>query len=129
MYLNLARLFSPTLNVLLFPGNLSILPPAEIYGSFLGRSAFDKPTIFTTATLPTFPLPPLSPVAIPSDHSMWCTERLFSTSRTADWDECLWQFWLESFGQVDLIPITGWNQEDSTLSNLVVSFQCIILSN
>ncbi len=45
----------------------------------------------------------LSPMLILRDHPLWCTERFAfvpapSASRTVDWDACLWQVQLETFG-------------------------------
>ncbi|KAI0293354.1 hypothetical protein B0F90DRAFT_1402213 [Multifurca ochricompacta] len=47
----------------------------------------------------------LAPVLIPRDHPLWCTERFSfvpapvpATQRAADWDACLWQVQLETFG-------------------------------
>jgi hypothetical protein len=43
------------------------------------------------------------------NHSVWCTERFFlASSRDFDWDACLWQLWLDSFGDVSFLQIPDW---------------------
>jgi len=100
MYLNIARLFAPTARVVLFPGNLSALPPPDIYSPILVHPLSDlhQPAILSGAA--SWPFPLLSPVVLHRDHSLWCTERFFfSGSRAANWEECLWQLSLETVNQ------------------------------
>ncbi|CCM02740.1 uncharacterized protein FIBRA_04847 [Fibroporia radiculosa] len=131
-FLNLARLFSQTPYVALFPGNLSTAPPKTLYRSL--KPAFgstsssraivgpslqkegQRPAILTTRGQTGFPFSLLAPVVLPRDDPLWCTERFFLSStaaatantRAADWEECLWQIWLENFGDVDVRPTRGW---------------------
>jgi hypothetical protein len=102
-YLNLARLFSRTDHVMLFPGNFSILPPPTLFETLLSQLQ-RRPTrlaIISNQNDTMFPFPTLTPAIVSNDHSMWCTERFFlSSSRDFDWDACLWQLWLNSFGDV-----------------------------
>jgi hypothetical protein len=102
-YLNLARLFSRTDHVMLFPGNFSILPPPTLFETLLSQLQ-RRPTrlaIISNQNDTMFPFPTLAPAIVSNDHSMWCTERFFlSSSRDFDWDACLWQLWLNSFGDV-----------------------------
>ncbi|CAL1707491.1 unnamed protein product [Somion occarium] len=114
-YLNFARLFSPTPQVVLVPGNLSVLPPKAFYRSFFSnssasaRNVSSKPILFTSRGQPSFPYSSLSPVVMSRDDPLWCTERFFlSVSRQADWSECLWQVWLEHFGDLDVKQTTDW---------------------
>lgn len=113
-FLNLARAFAQTPMVALFPGNLSVVPSKTFQRSIASSSSFsaDKPVIFSLRGRATFPFTPLSPVLMDRDNPVWCTERFFpGLSRSADWTECLWQIWLESFGSVDVHPTTDWIDE------------------
>ncbi|KAI0930682.1 hypothetical protein AcV5_007333 [Taiwanofungus camphoratus] len=124
-FLNLARLFSPTSQVVLFPGNLSMIPPKALYRTLLPHSSTSsaaiveppnahtanrhRPTILTTRDRTSFPFSPLAPVVLGRDDPLWCTERFFPPfSRAADWEECLWQVWLEYFGDVEVRQTRGW---------------------
>lgn len=43
------------------------------------------------------------------DDPLWCTERSFLyVSREADWNDCLWQLWLEHFGEIDVKQTSDW---------------------
>ena len=79
-YLNLARFFSQTDRVVLFP--LSS-PPLLSHSDLYQVGAVDEDVL-----------------VLPKDHAVWCTERIFiDDSREAHWAACLWQFWLDSFGE------------------------------
>jgi len=62
-------------------------------------------------------LPSLSPLIIQLDHPVWCTDRFFlDNTRPSDWTECLWQFWLDAFGEfrhVQAIIKTRYQQANS----------------
>lgn len=126
-FLNLARLFSPTSSVLLVPGNISTPLLATLHSSLVSLPllASRKPVILTNWTRKSYPYTPLSPILLPRDYPMWCTERFFpSQSRTADWDECLWQLWLETFGNVGLFANANWQPEmdiSTSTSSVTVS--------
>lgn len=119
-YLNLARMFSQTHRVVLIPGPLSSTPPKTLYRALLPQtlasaaisvssSSKYRPVVLTARSQTAFPFSPLSPVLLDRDHPVWCTERFFpALSRTADWEECLWQIWLENFGDVEIQQIRGW---------------------
>lgn len=114
VFLNLARLFAPTRTVLLVPGTPAppqTLPPLVLTG----------PVIITAAPQKTAdkgrPETPLAPVLIPRDHPLWCTERFafvpvytHTSPRAADWDACLWQLKLETYGAaiVNSPTLPGW---------------------
>ncbi|KAI0047521.1 hypothetical protein FA95DRAFT_1518915 [Auriscalpium vulgare] len=91
-FLNLARLFAPTANVLLVPGRTP--PPA----------AASAPAAASW--------PALSSVLLPRDAPVWCTERFFTAApgqaRSADWEECLWQLYLDSFGRMPALREPRW---------------------
>jgi hypothetical protein len=112
VFLNLARLFAPTRRLLLVPGTPKPPPPSSIRS--LSITHIRDPVIVRVA-------PPahgtgiatrkgrlatpagLSPMLILRDHPLWCTERFAfapapSAPRTVDWDACLWQVQLETFG-------------------------------
>ena len=119
VFLNLARLFAPTRTVLLVPGTPAppqTLPPLALTG----------PVIITAAPQKTAdkgrPETPLAPVLIPRDHPLWCTERFafvpaytHTSPRAADWDACLWQVKLETYGAAiasgPILPGWRWNVE------------------
>lgn len=128
--LNLARLFAQTSRVALFPANMSTTPPKTLYRSLLAwspqassleavqpRLTARRPTILTSRGQSGFPFAPLAPVVLGRDDPLWCTERFFvgpsspeggSVARAADWEECLWQIWLENFGDVEVRQTRGW---------------------
>jgi hypothetical protein len=121
-YLNLARLFAPTKVVVLFPGNLSVLPPVHSHASVLERSsdASDSPVLITSYGSASPPFPPLSALRLNKDHTLWCTERFFSSpSREQNWQECLRQFWLDSIGEMSFIHVANWVLENSEKTGVV----------
>ncbi|KAN0107372.1 hypothetical protein V8E52_010203 [Russula decolorans] len=112
VFLNLARLFAPTRTLLLVPGTPKPPPPSSI--SSLSMAHIRDPAIVrmaapghgtgiaTTKGRLSTPVV-LSPMLILRDHPLWCTERFAfapapSAPRTVDWDACLWQAQLETFG-------------------------------
>lgn len=112
VFLNLARLFAPTRTLFLVPGTPKPPPPSFI--STLSMAHLRDPVVVRVAapgpgtgivvnksrsTTPAV----LSPVLILRDHPLWCTDRFAfapapSAPRAADWDACLWQIQLETFG-------------------------------
>ncbi|KDQ53572.1 hypothetical protein JAAARDRAFT_111746, partial [Jaapia argillacea MUCL 33604] len=92
-YINLARLFARSSHVLLFPDDLSTLPPVSAVSLAAANS-----TIFLTSkpAHPGFPFLPLTPIMLHRGDNIWCTERFLSGSRILDWEECLWQVWLQT---------------------------------
>ncbi|KAJ6625536.1 hypothetical protein B0H10DRAFT_1782877, partial [Mycena sp. CBHHK59/15] len=97
--LNMARLFALSYTVMLFPANLSNILPSDFY-NILSSSMYSskKPLILASTITSAFSIPDLTPVILPRDYQLWCTERAFITPRTSDWDDCLWQLWLEEYG-------------------------------
>jgi len=112
VFLNLARLFAPTRKLLLVPGTPRPPPPSSI--SSLSITRVRDPVIVrvvvpghgagitTSKGRPATPAK-LSPMLILRDHHLWCTERFAfasasSSPRRVDWDACLWQVQLETFG-------------------------------
>jgi len=107
-YLNLARLFSRTDHVMLFPGNLSILPPPTLFET-VSSQLQRRPTRLAIISNQNDTFPTLAPTLVSNNHSTWCTERFFlSSSRDFDWDACLWQLWLNSFGDVTYLSDPHW---------------------
>ena len=112
VFLNLARLFAPTQTLLLVPGTPDPPPLSSILSLFLAH--IRDPVIVQVAgpghgtgiaTDKRHPaaLTVLSPLLILRDHPLWCTERFAfvpspAAPRAADWDACLWQVQLETFG-------------------------------
>lgn len=119
-FLNIARLFSQTQRVALFPSSLSSTPPKALYRTLtpqmLASAALTasaalkyRPVVFTVNGQTAFPFSSLSPVLIDRDDPVWCTERFFpALSRSADWEECLWQMWLENFGDLEVQQMRAW---------------------
>lgn len=117
-FLNIARLFSPTRFVMLFPVSLDNIPAPKLHEDLLSRmksniTARDlSPTIvsFTRNSSATrFPYLRDTPLLLDRSHPIWCTERFFSVpSRSQDWDECLWLFWLKSFGGLHTLANPKW---------------------
>jgi hypothetical protein len=121
VFLNLARLFAPTRTVLLVPGNPA--PPQTLHTT-VWPSAIQAPIIMQ-ASPPGRPEIPLAPVLIPRDHPLWCTERFafvpaytHTSPRAADWEACLWQVRLETFGAGGpTLPGWRWNVEHEPVSS------------
>ncbi|KAH9929305.1 hypothetical protein B0H21DRAFT_762059 [Amylocystis lapponica] len=124
-FLNLARLFSQTTHVALFPGNSSTAPPKTLYRMLAAHAPASehstamrepanaprpRPTVLTTGTQTGFPFSPLAPVVLGRDDALWCTER-FSVA------ECLWQIWLENFGDVEVRQTRGWLHEAQVVAS------------
>ena len=126
VFLNLARLFAPTRTVLLVPGNPA--PPQTLHTT-VWPSAIQAPIIVNVQTSTVAPPRdkgrpqiPLAPVLIPRDHPLWCTERFafvpaytHTSPRAADWEACLWQVQLETYGAASAggptFPGWRWNIE------------------
>jgi len=112
VFLNLARLFAPTRTLFLVPGTpkppppslISTLSMAHLRDPIVVRAAAPGPGTGIVVNKRRSSTPAvLSPVLILRDHPLWCTERFAfapapSAPRAADWDACLWQIQLETFG-------------------------------
>lgn len=102
-YLNIARLFSTTPLVMLVPANLST-PPSISYEVLNSQKLLPEHLPMIVSSVDQIwssysGLPGLSPLIIRRNHPVWCTDRFFiNNARAADWKECLWQFWVGSFG-------------------------------
>lgn len=141
-YLNIARLFASTENVILFPGNLTLAPPSasslppppvNAFTVFTDIStANDQPLTSTKKITLDFSFPPsLIPVLIRQNTTTWCIERgstLYlskdpTSRRVLEWHLCLWQLWLDSFGSVQIFPSTEYNA-----IGLRLSYQAVIMA-
>jgi hypothetical protein len=121
-FLNLARLFAQSHVLALFPGGLSVVPPKVFYHAAASMVNSSKPVIFTTRQRTVYPFASLSPMLLTRESPLWCTERFFlPTSRSMDWTECLWQLWLNSFGDVEVKPTSEWIQELTPAVNISVA--------
>ena len=122
VFLNLARLFAPTRTVLLVPGNLA---PPQTLPTTIWPSAIQAPVIMQASPPKGWPEMPLAPVLIPRDHPLWCTERFafvpastHTSPRAADWEACLWQVRLETYGSGGpTLPGWRWNVEHEPASS------------
>jgi hypothetical protein len=145
VFLNLARLFAPTYVVLLVPGTPSQRPPPTAISSFFTEQIRD-PIIVRAGTAgpragvaadkrrPTAP-PVLAPVLIPRNHPQWCTERFAFvpapvSGRAADWDTCLWQMQLETFGDANTggptLPGWQWDVEPESVEPALPSASVVV---
>ncbi|EJD02971.1 uncharacterized protein FOMMEDRAFT_156335 [Fomitiporia mediterranea MF3/22] len=117
-YLNLARLFARTRFVLLFPASTVSTVPDK-FSERLSKqivswnmSQSEPPLILSSSKVKpdaSNPFSPLSPVLLEKSHPIWCSERFFTApSREEDWEECLWQFWLNSYGNLSTMAIPNW---------------------
>ncbi|KAJ3802953.1 hypothetical protein GGU11DRAFT_386701 [Lentinula aff. detonsa] len=107
VYLNLARLLASTSYTMLFPGNMSLVASDLTMTKMPASGIRSAITVVTSGNRVTYPPPPLSPILVQRDHPCWCTERFtFSNSRILNWDQCLTQFWLDSYGHVDGLNAT-----------------------
>lgn len=135
-YLNAARLFATTNQVLLFPGNLSILPPpvnslppafSRGFSVFYNNPGYSDQTLALTQDFP-FSDPTLAPVLTRQDSFTWCTERGSAlhlsqdptSRRVLEWELCLWQLWLNAFGDVEIFPSTERDGVDLRLNYAAV---------
>ncbi|KAG2150464.1 hypothetical protein DEU56DRAFT_922877 [Suillus clintonianus] len=112
-YLNVARLLAPTDRVVLFPNGLPSHLSNNLYSSII-RSTSPLPLVLGNNSRRTYPFAPMSPVILPKDYPTWCTERFsLFRSRSLDWEDCLWQLWLESAGSVKSTAVDGWLGEET----------------
>ena len=117
-YINLARLFSETNQVVLFPHRLFNMDSLQAHSLFLdhthsGHSS--KPAVITASGHSSFPFSPFSPILLRRDDSIWCDERFaLSSSGAFDWEECLWQFWVTKHGAIQALPVSenSWPKEN-----------------
>lgn len=120
-YVNLARFFSPTPQVILFPGDL---PLTSSHASLLGElhSQTSPLLIVSNATHKAFVPGVDAPVILPRNYSTWCTERFYLFgSRTLDWEDCLWQLRLESAGDASSIVIPDLYRDSRSVATPLVS--------
>jgi hypothetical protein len=134
VFINLARLFAPTSVVLLVPGTPPKPPPSTAISSFFKAQMRDpvivrareaRPRTRVVADKRRHPVSPaLAPVLIPRNHPLWCTERFALVPahvavRAADWDVCLWQVQLETFGSANIsgpaLPGWQWDVESESI--------------
>lgn len=107
-YLNMARFFARTSQVILFPDGI---PKAALSGHahWLEKLPVDTPhpVLLSNTTQKVFPLRVLAPVVLQRDHPVWCTERVYMFgSRILDWEDCLWKLWLESAGGASSLAVS-----------------------
>ncbi|KAI0645436.1 hypothetical protein C8Q79DRAFT_1001045 [Trametes meyenii] len=121
--INLARLLAPSPRVVLFPGNLSEIPPKTLYSTLLHQQPTSssamtstrkrRPAVLTDHARTSFPFAPLAPLVLARDDATWCTERFFAgMSPSADWEECLWQVWLANFGDLEVRQVPSLAPDD-----------------
>ena len=119
-FLNLARLLAPTSTVVMFPGELGSVPPKSFARTLTSNTSATL-AVYSTRGRTAFPFSPYSPLLIGRDDPVWCNERFFPyISRSADWQECLWQVWLANFGNIDVRQTTDWvaDAAPSTATNV-----------
>lgn len=135
-YINIARLFSPSPRVLLFPpstltpwGSLprssAVLDTREAHQQFiiplspLRLSNISNVDMLRNAFFPT------SALLLDREDSPWCTERLFTIMKDTKgegndqlasniemglhWRECIWNIWVRSHGKIQIFHDGGWS--------------------
>ena len=118
-YLNLARLFARTRMVALFPAPPLSPIPKGLYGVAVASvgnhhndTTLSRPLVLTpsrSTPRSILPFTPLSPLLVEQEYPVWCSERFFSApSREEDWEECIWQFWLNSYGTLRALSEPNW---------------------
>jgi len=88
-----------------------MIPPPAIFGTHLSQSQHGSSylSIISNQNNTNVLFPGLAPALVRKDHSVWCTERFFlPRSRDFDWDTCLWQLWLDRFGDLNLLRVPNW---------------------
>jgi len=104
MYLNLARLFAMTEWTLLIPSDISVELHPQLYANIASKQLASEQVHLLTSGTHSYPFHSLSPLLLVRDRDFWCTERFFlQNSRVSDWDECLWQLALETFGDIEIL--------------------------
>ena len=105
MYLNLARLFALTEWTLLYPSDISVRLHPQLYAK-IDYPRLASKQVYLLTSQATYPFYPFSPLLLAKDRDFWCTERFFlGNSRVFNWDECLWQLSLETFGEVKILEL------------------------
>ena len=103
--LNLARLYSRTATVVLFPESLNAL--SHLDSAMLKYAHVRTPALLTSLPDLRFPMPSYTPLLLPQDHAFWCSERSFFVySRALDWNECIWKVWLEERGRLGHLNVS-----------------------
>ncbi|OAX42281.1 hypothetical protein K503DRAFT_375730 [Rhizopogon vinicolor AM-OR11-026] len=116
-YLNFARLLAPTDRVALFPDGLPSHLSNNLYSSIV-RSTSPLPLVLGNDSRRIYPFAPMSPVVLLKDYPAWCTERFsLFRSRSLDWEDCLWQLWFESGGEVKSVAVDGWPGREAGILN------------
>ena len=93
---------------LLFPSDISAQLHPQIYVNILSGQLSREQVYLVTSETSSYPFHPLSPLLLARDRDFWCTERLFlQNSRVSDWDECLWQLSLETFGEIKMLGVVS----------------------
>ncbi|KAK0461161.1 uncharacterized protein EV420DRAFT_1224489, partial [Desarmillaria tabescens] len=119
VFLNIGRLFAPTDTVMIVPAEIStVTPSARLYHSVSEHLLHRSQTlaIVTIAKEITFPLASFSPLVLPKNYPVWCADRFFvASSRSLDWDVCLWQIWLEQQGRIGHVNVSMSNAPDATV--------------
>lgn len=140
-YLNIARLLAHTQYVLLFPSSPPLHLLETIYNRSISKIISNKsetkhphlivPEKLTSHT--SFPFHFSPPLLLEQSHPIWCSERFFTApSREEDWEECIWQFWLNSHGSLQSFNIPNWKNQPSPKTRLhsgsvYVSWLCSLI--
>jgi hypothetical protein len=105
--------------VAIFPATPQLPIPKSLYevtlantSSIVNGTAMSLPLVLAPSkTTPKSLLPfmALSPLLVEQEYPVWCSERFFSApSREEDWEECLWQFWINSYGTLQALSEPNW---------------------
>lgn len=127
-YLNMARFFARTSQVVLFPDGI----PKLDHALWLDKLPVDisYPVLLSNSTHRSFSPRLLAPVLLPRDHPVWCAERFYMFgSRILDWEDCLWKLWLESAGEASSIAVPHFLDGSENTTALSVSPYAVRLSH
>lgn len=130
-YLNMARFFAQTSQVILFPGGIPKPALSSRAARWLDKLPVDTlhPVLLGNTTNRAFSPRPLAPVLLQRDHPVWCTERLYMFgSRVLDWEDCLWKLWLESAGEASSVAVPHFLDEPKNATALSVSSYAVRFS-
>lgn len=105
-FLNLAKLFSQSDWVVLYPGRIRGDLPTAFREAVYSVNLEKETSIHVLNSVSSvYPFPAFSPLMLPAKYDFWCPERMLPPfTRVSDWNECLWQASLETLGK---LGVTG----------------------
>lgn len=101
--LNLAKLFSHSDWVMLYPGKIrGDIPTALGDAANSVDLAKEESIHILNSASSVYPFSALSPLMLPGKYDFWCPEKMLGPfTRVSDWNECLWQTSLETLSRLE----------------------------